>query len=168
MSYIPLECQGPGIVGLLQSFPVTGKILGDLANSILNKETLAFSKVERESVASYVSYLNNCNFCYRSHSAIADYLWGEKGKTQSIITNPADKIKVLFSIARKLQQSVQGLAREDIDELQQYNFSSEDTHDLVLIIAAFCMYNRYVDGLGTQSNLESYEEMGERIGKCGY
>jgi hypothetical protein len=40
----------------------------------------------------------------------------------------------------------------------------------VLIAAAFCMYNRYVDGLATWQPQESeaYREMGERMAHQGY
>ena len=40
----------------------------------------------------------------------------------------------------------------------------------MLIAAAFCMYNRYVDGLATPQPLgrEAYHEMGERMAHQGY
>ncbi len=45
-----------------------------------------------------------------------------------------------------------------------------EIHDTVLIAAAFCMYNRYVDGLGTwQPRDESmYAEMGKHLAEHGY
>jgi hypothetical protein len=40
----------------------------------------------------------------------------------------------------------------------------------VLIAAAFCMYNRYVDGLATwqPTEREAYREMGESMAREGY
>jgi integrase len=44
-----------------------------------------------------------------------------------------------------------------------------DIHDTVLITAAFCMYNRYVEGLGTREAEEhEYEPMGRRLRDQGY
>ena len=45
-----------------------------------------------------------------------------------------------------------------------------EIHDTVLIAAAFCMYNRYVDGLGTWAppNREDYAETGQMIVDNGY
>ena len=45
-----------------------------------------------------------------------------------------------------------------------------EIHDTVLIAAAFCMYNRYVDGLATAAptDLPAYQEMGQRIVEDGY
>jgi hypothetical protein len=40
----------------------------------------------------------------------------------------------------------------------------------VLIAAAFCMYNRYVDGLGTWQPRDEamYRERGKRVARDGY
>ena len=43
-------------------------------------------------------------------------------------------------------------------------------HDTVLIAAAFCMYNRYVEGLGTSAPQDpaDYVATGVRLAKEGY
>jgi hypothetical protein len=45
-----------------------------------------------------------------------------------------------------------------------------EIHDTVLIAAAFCMYNRYVDGLGTTQPRDEalYRERGKRVASDGY
>jgi hypothetical protein len=45
-----------------------------------------------------------------------------------------------------------------------------EIHDTVLIAAAFCMFNRYVDGLGTFAppGTEPYAGMAEQIVAHGY
>ena len=45
-----------------------------------------------------------------------------------------------------------------------------EIHDTVLIAAAFSMYNRYVDGLGTWQPQDQsiYAEMGRELAKHGY
>ena len=45
-----------------------------------------------------------------------------------------------------------------------------EIHDTVLIAAAFCMYNRYVDGLATWAPdaREAYDEMAAVIVENGY
>lgn len=42
--------------------------------------------------------------------------------------------------------------------------------NFVLIAAAFCMYNRYVDGLGTWApqEKESFKDMGRDLAEKGY
>ena len=45
-----------------------------------------------------------------------------------------------------------------------------EIHDTVLIAAAFCMFNSYVDGLATwtPTDPQAYEEMGHRVVEHGY
>jgi uncharacterized peroxidase-related enzyme len=176
MSYIPLNNDFPGIIGLLETYDETGKILRSLADTLLNKNTHAFNKAERETVASYISFLNNCKFCYKSHSSVADCLWNTKGKTLALINecekndDKGEKMIILLRIAKKLHESPQGVKQEDIDSLKTFEFTSNDINELILIISSFCMFNRYVDGLGTSNSLndEMYSAMGEKIANNGY
>ncbi len=48
--------------------------------------------------------------------------------------------------------------------------SDIEIHDTVLIAAAFCMYNRYVDGLGTWQprDEELYRQRGKKTAREGY
>jgi hypothetical protein len=48
--------------------------------------------------------------------------------------------------------------------------SDLEIHDTVLIAAAFCMYNRYVDGLGTvtHSDMDLYRSRGALVAHIGY
>jgi hypothetical protein len=48
--------------------------------------------------------------------------------------------------------------------------TDRDIHDTVLIAAAFCMFNRYVDGLATwqPDDPEMYKQMGKRLATTGY
>ncbi len=177
MPYIPIANELPGIIGLLETYAETGTILKTLANALLNKHTEAFNKSERETVASYISYLNNCQFCYKSHSAIADCLWEQNGKTKEIIDNVkgdahhTDKMTSMLCIAKKLHTSVQGVSHDDISLLcSLHHFTSQDINDFILIVSSFCMFNRYVDGLGTAHALtdEVYCSMGKKIAEHGY
>ncbi|MFC4033385.1 hypothetical protein ACFO3J_18090 [Streptomyces polygonati] len=45
-----------------------------------------------------------------------------------------------------------------------------ELHDAVLIAAAFCMYNRYVDGLGTiaPQDPENHTKRAEALARNGY
>jgi uncharacterized peroxidase-related enzyme len=173
MSYINTGIKQPGIVELLFYKNVTGNALSNLANVLLI-ESSPLSSGERELIASYVSYLNECEFCHLSHSAAANAHLGDSGKTvQCIIenidtANITDKLRKLLKIAEKVQKSGKQVKKEDIDDAKSSGATDEEIHDTVLIAAAFCMFNRYVDGLGTTpAKSEDYMEMGKRMAK-GY
>jgi hypothetical protein len=58
----------------------------------------------------------------------------------------------------------------DIEAARINGATDKEIHDTVLIAAAFCMYNRYVDGLGTWAPIEkeAYVGMGQKIARHGY
>ena len=62
------------------------------------------------------------------------------------------------------------VTQEDIDAARNVGANDKEIHDTVLIAAAFCMFNRYVDGLAsfTPTDPEEYEAMGKRMAEKGY
>ena len=54
-----------------------------------------------------------------------------------------------WSIAGKVQQDGKLVTEADVQAARNLGATDLEIHDTVLIAAAFCMYNRYVDGLGT-------------------
>jgi uncharacterized peroxidase-related enzyme len=152
----------------------TGKALSNLAHTLLHGPS-GLSSAERELIASYVSGLNNCDFCHGSHSAAASAHLNDKGETvRRIADNLNDapisgKMKALLRLAEKVQHSGKSVSQEDIDQAKEKGATDEDLHDTVLIAAAFCMFNRYVDGLGTAPAGDGdYPDMGKRLAKKGY
>jgi alkylhydroperoxidase/carboxymuconolactone decarboxylase family protein YurZ len=83
--------------------------------------------------------------------------------------NISNKMKALLAIAAKVQKSGKEVLKSDIENATKNGATDEEIHDAVLIASAFCMFNRYVDGLGTTpaKNLADYKEMGKRMSK-GY
>lgn len=174
MAYIKTGINQPGIVELLFYKGSTGKALSNLAHTLLHGPS-GLSPGERELIASYVSNLNDCEFCHQSHSASANVHLGDQGETVRRMVNNldeapvSDKMKALLKIAGKVQQSGKAVSQEDMDIAKEAGATDEDLHDTVLIAAAFCMYNRYVDGLGTTpAQADEYPDMGIRLAQKGY
>lgn len=59
------------------------------------------------------------------------------------------KLRALLIIAGKVQQGGPQVTAADVAAARAEGATDIEIHDTVLIAAAFCMYNRYVDGLGT-------------------
>src|SRR6476646_11022784 len=151
MAHIKLNNQMPGIVGLLWTKPKTGKRLSKFANTLLMGPS-SLTSGEREMIAAYVSSKNDCNFCCNSHSsAAAHHLQGNDELISNIKANPAGapvspKMKALLHIAGKVQQGGNQATPEDFEAARKAGATDDDLHDTVLVAAAFCMFNRYVDG----------------------
>jgi uncharacterized peroxidase-related enzyme len=131
---------------------------------------------EREMIATLVSDRNDCHFCQASHrAAAAHHLGGNyelvdavKRDFQTAAVSP--KLKALMTIAAKVQESGKDVASSDIERARAAGASDLEIHDAVLIAAAFCMFNRYVDGLATFTprDEQAYDEMGQRMAREGY
>lgn len=175
MAFIELNNNFPGIVGLMKYRSDTAKPLNELAEILLRGPS-TLTSAEREMIASYVSYQNECHFCHSSHGAAAahhldgnlDLLDDIKKNFQNTEISP--KLRKLLAIAKKVQILGNKVTEEDIEEAKNEGATDREIHDTVLITAAFCMYNRYVDGLGTwapQDN-EAYNETGKMLANVGY
>lgn len=175
MAYIDLNNNFPGIVGLLKYRSDTAKPLNELAEILLRGPS-TLTSAEREMIASYVSYQNECHFCHSAHgAAAAHHLDGNLDLLDDIkkdfqATEISPKLHKLLHIAKKVQILGNKVTEEDIEAAKEEGATDREIHDTVLIAAAFCMYNRYVDGLGTWApeEKEAYSETGEMLANTGY
>jgi uncharacterized peroxidase-related enzyme len=175
MAHILLPENHPGIRGLMAFSPKTARYLNQLAEELLRSAS-TLSPGERELIATYVSYLNECHYCQSIHGAIAQYhLKWEDEQLDAFKENYrqapiSEKMKSLLAIAEKTQQSGKAVTSELIDAAKKQNATDREIHDAVLIAAAFCMFNRYVDGLATSapSDRRIYKEMAKVRAEEGY
>jgi uncharacterized peroxidase-related enzyme len=176
MAHIALNNENlPGIVGLLDYSPATAAPLLSLANTLLVSES-TLTRTEREIIAASVSWWNGCHFCHTSHAAAAvanagaDISLIDEIKAGLPKTVVSDKLRTLLNIAHHTQQGGKNVTAADIEAARKEGATDKEIHDTVLIAAAFCMYNRYVDGLGTWApeKNEDYMEMGRSIAEKGY
>jgi uncharacterized peroxidase-related enzyme len=154
MAHIELNNELPGIRGLMAYRPETEAPLNALAEVLLRGDN-TLSRGERELIATYVSYLNDCFFCQNVHGALAGhYLTCDIQQIDGIKQNfntadLTDKMKALLSIAGSVQKGGKQVTEAQIQEARNNGATDTEIHDTVLIAAAFCMFNRYVDGLAT-------------------
>jgi uncharacterized peroxidase-related enzyme len=175
MAHIKLPDGLPGIVGPLTYRPETAKPLSELAEVLLRGPN-TLTSAERELIASYVSFQNDCYFCHTSHgAAAAHHLNGNEQlvvdvKTDLDRADISDKLKALLLIAGKVQQGGKNVTSADVERARKEGATDLEIHDTVLIAAAFCMYNRYVDGLATWAPTDAnlYRQMGARLAEHGY
>jgi len=155
MAYIDLKNDQPGIRGLMAYCHETSKPLNELAQYLLADDNNTLTRGERELIGTYVSYLNNCFFCQSVHGAMAGYYMECDIKQIENIKkdfNSADlspKMKSLLNVAGSVQKGGKHVTPEQIQAAKNNAATDKEIHDTVLIAAAFCMFNRYVDGLGT-------------------
>ena len=165
----------PGITSGFAFRPETAKPMRELAEILLRGEN-SLTSGEREMIAAFVSSRNDCHFCQASHSAAAaHHLGGTYDVVDAVkrdyLTAPVSaKLKALLAIAAKVQEGGKQVTTADIDRARQEGATDVEIHDAVLIAAAFCMFNRYVDGLATltPTDPQAYDAMGQRMATQGY
>ena len=175
MPHIDLPDGLPGILGPMAFRPETAKPLNELAEVLLRGEN-SLTRGERELIASHVSRRNDCHFCETSHSTFAALqVEGGWDTVDAVVTDPqsapvSSKMRALLAIAGAVQQGGKHVTEALVAAARSEGATDIEIHDTVLIAAAFCMFNRYVDGLATVSlpNREAFAEMGAMIVEHGY
>jgi len=175
MPHIDFKNDLPGIRGAMAYRPETAAPLSELAE-ILLRDDEGLSRLDRELIATHVSYLNDCFYCHHSHGEIACiYSGGDRELIDQVRNdynnaNISSKLKALLAIAAKVQQSGKAVTSTDIENAKQAGATDRDIHDTVLIAAAFCLFNRYVDGLSTitPTDMSSYPLRAKQVAEKGY
>src|SRR4051794_21388429 len=175
MPHIALPEGLPGITAGFAFRPETAKPMRELAETLLRGPNTLTSG-EREMIATFVSARNDCAFCRDSHrAAAAHHLAGNyelvdavRRDYQSAAVSP--KLKALLAIAANVQEGGRQVTSDDVAQARAEGASDVEIHDTVLIAAAFCMFNRYVDGLGTLADPDGsrYSRMAQLIVAAGY
>ena len=175
MSHIALPEGLPGITAGFAFRPETARPMRELAEVLLRGPS-TLTPGERELIATYVSSQNDCYFCQTSHGAAAAAHLGERAdlvdavKRDYLNADVSPKLKALLRIAGQVQQGGKQVTAESVQDARSLGATDLEIHDTVLIAAAFCMYNRYVDGLATWApdDPEMYRQRGKMVARDGY
>jgi uncharacterized peroxidase-related enzyme len=175
MPHIKLPEGLQGIRGPMAFRPETAKPLNELAEALLHAPN-SLAQGDRELIATYVSSLNDCYFCQTVHGSIAAACLNDdedlvrQVKRDFRSAKISEKLKALLAIAGKVQRDGKLVTADDIAAARKQGATDTEIHDTVLIAAAFCMYNRYVDGLDTWQPRDAtlYRERGKKTAREGY
>ncbi|NIJ53777.1 carboxymuconolactone decarboxylase family protein [Dyadobacter arcticus] len=176
MPHIDLQNGMPGILGPMLFSPHTAAPMNLLANALMQTDE-GLSRGERELIATYVSSENDCFFCQTIHGAIASAYLGDEDwslirdvKNDYAETGLSGKMKALLAIAGSVQKGGKNVTPEQVEKARENGADDRQIHDTVLIAAAFCMFNRYVDGLATTAptDPEIYRNRAKKVISGGY
>ena len=175
MPHISLPEGLPGITSGFAFRPETAKPMRELAEVLLRGSN-TLTSAEREMIATFVSDRNDCHFCQASHRAAAAHHMGGRYDVVDAVKRDANtapvssKLKALLAIAARVQESGKQVTAADVERARAAGATDVEIHDAVLIAAAFCMFNRYVDGLATFTPRDenAYDQMGRRMAAEGY
>jgi uncharacterized peroxidase-related enzyme len=158
--------------------PDTGQPLYELAQALLRAGSpdSTLTDAERELIAAFVSSGNRTDFCMNSHAAAARYLYGDQRNVvdqtlDNLATAPiSTKLRALLAIADHVRVDARTVSDELVTAARTEGATDGDIHDTVLISAAFCLFNRYVDGLAAEAPTDPaiYRYRATRVAEIGY
>ena len=128
----------------------------------------------RELIATYTSYTNRCEFCWRSHAPVAAELLGNEDLVRSVLddleSSPLPEAeKALLRFARKMTCALPEMCEADLAALRRLGWSDEALYFTIMVVALFNFYNRWVTTSGVHPvSPESHRVHGKRLAVSGY
>jgi uncharacterized peroxidase-related enzyme len=118
----------------------------------------------RELIAAYTSYLNECEFCTKSHAAIAAELLGSEDLVWSVLrdlegASLAEKEKALLRYVGKVTRNLPAVTEDDAQALRNAGWTDADIYYALTVCSLFNFYNRWV----TASGVHAVSHEGHRV-----
>jgi uncharacterized peroxidase-related enzyme len=144
-------------------------------------EGSTLNRADRELIATAVSAGNDCFYCMDAHGAVASVLLHDQGialgNAATIVDNIkcgcwdglSENAKALIQVALSVCDHGRALGAE-VRRAIELGATDQDVQLAVLIAAAFCMFNRIVDGFRarTPSDLAAHNHRARQIAQFGY
>jgi uncharacterized peroxidase-related enzyme len=128
----------------------------------------------RELIATYTSYLNECEFCMKSHAAVSAELPGSRDLVWSVLkdleASPLmEKDKALLRFATKVTKDLPSVTAADSRRLNEAGWNGEAIFYTLTVCALFNFYNRWVTASGVHAvSDEGHCSHGKVLAQNGY
>ena len=143
-----------------------------LTQKILRGEESEFTVGQRELIAAFVSGTNACGYCTGAHGAAAAEFGIEEGLLTALLedidaADVDEKLKPVFRFVQKLTREPANMTQADADSVFAMGWSERALYDAIAVCCLFNFMNRYVDGIGLNTNPEQFSFEGKML-KMGY
>jgi uncharacterized peroxidase-related enzyme len=130
-------------------------------DALMDKETPALTRGDRELIVVATSAENHCLYCVVAHGAIARIRARDPHIADQVATDWRraeldDRQRTIIEVAVRFATEPWTVGDEHLDALRQFGLTDEDVWDVGAIAAFFAMSNRLVHLTGTMPNEEFY------------
>jgi uncharacterized peroxidase-related enzyme len=128
----------------------------------------------RELVAAYTSWTNDCQFCWRSHAAVAAEMLGSEELVRGVLNDLESSAlpeseKALMRFAGKMTKELPEMKEEDVAELRDHGWNDEAIYYVIMVVSLFNFYNRWITTSGVHPvSDEAHRLHGKRLALSGY
>lgn len=149
-----------------------GRLLSSYHQQLLRGDS-PLTIAERELIASYVSGLNHCRYCYETHRETAMNFGVSGDLIAALVADPdvkdaPERLRPLLRYARKLTLDQTSMQPEDADAVRDAGWDERALHDLILVTAMFNFMNRFVHGHGIHASPQQWKASGCFLFERGY
>jgi uncharacterized peroxidase-related enzyme len=133
----------------------------------------SLSPVERELIAAFTSGLNECSYCYRSHSYTVAHLGIDRATVDALIDDVEtaavdDKLKPLLRYVRKLNETPHKLVEADAAAVYDAGWDDNALMTATTVCAYFNFCNRMSDGVGLDIPDDQLNSIAGVLARDGY
>lgn len=128
----------------------------------------------RELIAAYTSRLNECEFCMKSHRAIAGELYGDESFVSGVLndfesSNLCEKEKALLRFVAKVTLHLPEVTAADSQRLRDLDWTDDAIFYAITVCGLFNFYNRWItaSGVPTVSD-EGHRSRAKHVAHHGY
>jgi uncharacterized peroxidase-related enzyme len=152
MSKFPSLPANPEMIEVLATHSEGFDSLCDYHDTILRGPS-PLSIAERELIATYVSGLNQCGFCYESHRGFAEVHGIAPAAFDQLVADPAaagldERLLPLLAYARKLTLAPASVTAADAADVYAAGWSEKALFHTIAVTGIFNLMNRLVEGTG--------------------
>ncbi len=171
VSRIPEE-EG-SVAAILKPYPEIATPVGMLTEYVMRSKDVQLTQAEREIIATFVSDLNACTYCARTHQATAEALGIETSLFDALLddidTAPVDeKLRPVLKYVKKLTLTPTRMLQADVDAVFSAGWDERSLHFAIMICGMFNLYNRLLEGYGIRNSSEFREKAGRMLAESGY
>ena len=127
-----------GVSTVMARYPEQSAPLFQLAETLMHSGDCAFSREQRELIATYASGVNNSTYCYNTHKATAEALGADEGLLDAMVSDlassPVDEdLKPVLRYVKKLTETPAKMSQADADEIFTAGWDEKCFHYTVMI-----------------------------------
>ena len=153
----------PGILKCFSARPDFLKQAVDFSNTIQFSDG-HLSRLHKEMIGSYVSYLNNCAYCLDSHAFFLKVQGATDQTVAAFMDGDLDKAglteaeRALLEYVKIIAEAAYRSTPEDVQKVRDAGWKEEQIAEAVYIVAIFSMFNRMANAFGVPA--QNYVAMG--------
>ena len=128
----------------------------------------------RELIAAYTSYLNQCEFCWKCHAAVAAEMLGSEELVDNVLRDLEssalpEREKALLRYVEAVTKDLPSADRGHVEKLKEHGWSDEAIYYTIMSCALFNFYNRWVTASGVHAvSDEGHRVHGKKLAHSGY